>query len=179
LAAQVEFERIMREGWNEKVFHPHLYFTVLRQLVKQLINARLPNAAFQRAVDVETGWSPLEEDAAIRKSKTPIELLPLRVRSGVLQQAQWLLTDWPHRFTEITRRHGITSTPFLYAISDIPFWFHSIIIENLYVSRYFQTFLPRKKSCSQQTQHSLLYSYAGVLGEERGSNCLEFWLTIS
>jgi hypothetical protein len=144
LTAQIELERIMYEGWNEQVFYPHLYFIVLRQLVKQLINARLPSAAFQRAVDIETGWSPLEEDMSIRKSKIPLESLPLRVRGGVIRQAQWLLTDWPHRFVEVTQRHGVTSTPFLYAINNIPFWFQDIVIENLYVSRYFQTFLPRK-----------------------------------
>jgi len=131
---QIELERILCEGWNERVFYPHLYFTVLRQLVKQLVNARPASIMLQRAVDAETGWSPVEEDISMRKNKMPVELLPLRVRGGVIRQAQWLLTDWPHRFIEVTRRYGVTSTPFLYAMSEIPFWYHSVVMENLYVN---------------------------------------------
>lgn len=130
---QAELERVMHEGWNEQVFHPHLYFVVLRQLAKQLINARPASVALQRAVDTETGWSPIEKNALIRKNKTPIELLPLRVRGGVIQQAQWLLTDWPHRFIEVTRRYRVTSTPFLYAMPNAPFWYYRVVLENLYV----------------------------------------------
>lgn len=134
ISCHVELERILREGWNEQVFYPHLYFVVLRQLAKQLINARPASIALQRAVDAETGWSPIEQDASVRKNKIPIELLPLRVRGGVIQQAQWLLTDWPHRFVEITRRYQVTSTPFLYAMPDVPFWYYRVVMENLYVS---------------------------------------------
>jgi hypothetical protein len=145
LADQLELERILREGWNEQIFHPHLYFIVLRQLMKQLINARPASKAFQQAVDKETGWSPVGEDFRIRMEKVSIELLPLRVRGGVLRQAQWLLTDWPERFLEMAGRYPITSTPFLYAMTDIPFWFQNVVVGNLYVGRYFQTFLPKKK----------------------------------
>lgn len=144
LADQLELERILREGWNEQVFYSHLYFSVLRQLMKQLTNARPASVALQRAVDRETGWSPLEEDPTVRTGKLSIELLPLRVRGGVLRQAQWLLTDWPGRFLEMTRRYPITSTPFLYAMPDIPAWFHDVVVENLYVGRYFQTYLPKR-----------------------------------
>jgi len=131
---QIELERILHEGWSEQVFYPHLYFTVLRQLVKQLVNARPASVTLQRAVDAETAWSPVEEDRSMRKNKTPVELLPLRVRGGVIRQAQWLLTDWPHRFIEVTRRYGVTSTPFLYSMSEVPFWYHSVVMENLYVN---------------------------------------------
>jgi len=145
LADQLELERILREGWNERVFYPHLYFVVLRQLMKQLINARPASVALQRAVDKETGWSPVEENSLVRTEKVPIELLPLRVRGGVLRQAQWLLTDWPERFLEMVAHYPITSTPFLYAATDIPLWFENVIIENLYVGRYFQTYRPKRK----------------------------------
>lgn len=134
LTCQAELERILREGWNEHVFYPHLYFVVLRQLVKQLINARPASVALQRAVDTETGWSPAEEDASMRRGRIPLELLPLRVRGGVLRQAQWLLTDWPQRFIETTRRYGVTSTPFLYSMPDVPFWYYRVVMENLYVN---------------------------------------------
>lgn len=147
LADQRELERILREGWNEQAFYPHLYFVVLRQLIKQLINARPASVALQQAIDTETGWSPVQENPIVRTGKVSFELLPLRVRSGVIRQAQWLLTDWPERFLEMAKRYPITSTPFLYAMPDIPFWFQKVIIENLYVARYFQTFSPRKKKC--------------------------------
>lgn len=144
LADQLELERILREGWNEQVFYPHLYFGVLRQLMKQLITNRPASKAFQRAVNAETGWNPADGETFIRSGKVRIELLPLQVRGGVLRQAQWLLTDWPGRFLELAEKYPITSTPFLYAMPDIPFWFQRIIINNLYVGRYFQTFSPRK-----------------------------------
>lgn len=145
LADQLELERILHEGWNEQVFYPHLYFIVLRQLMKQLINARPASMALQRAVDIETNWSSVDEDPTVRKEKVPIELLPLQVRGGVLRQAQWLLADWPERFLKTVKKYPITSTPFLYAMPEIPFWYHSIIVKNLYVSRYFQTFLSKGK----------------------------------
>jgi hypothetical protein len=145
LIDQLELERILCEGWHEQVFYPHLYFVVLRQLMKQLVNARPASRALQLAVDTETGWSPVALDPTIRAGKVAIEQLPLQVRGGVLRQAQWLLTDWPGRFLEMVRRYPITSTPFLYALPDIPFWFQKVIVENLFVGRYFQTFLQRKK----------------------------------
>lgn len=146
LADQLELERILREGWNEQVFYPHLYFVVLRQLVKQLINARSPSAAFQRAVDTETGWSLVDEDSSLRKGKTQIEMLPLRIRSEVIRQAQWLLMDWPERLLRMVRKYPVTSTPFFYGMGDIPFWYHSVIMGNFYVSRYFQAFSAKKIS---------------------------------
>lgn len=82
LADQLELERILREGWNEQVFYPHSYFVVLRQLMKQLVNARPASQAFQRAVDNETGWSPVAEDPTVRTEKVSIELLSLRVRGA-------------------------------------------------------------------------------------------------
>ncbi|WP_196295216.1 TniQ family protein [Hymenobacter ruricola] len=134
LANQAELERILYEGWNEQVFYPQFYFVVLHQIIKQLINARPASMALQQAIDTETGWNPTQEDASVRKKKMPIGLLPLQVRIGVIQQAQWLLTDWPYRFVQVTKRYKVTSTPFLYAMPDAPFWYHRVVIENLYVS---------------------------------------------
>lgn len=133
-AAQVEWERILREGWNHEVFYPHQYFNVLHQLAKTLVSTRPASVALQRAVDIQTGWSPLEEDESVRKYRTPFELLPMRVRGGVIRQAQWLLTDWPNRFLETVRQYRIPSTPFFYAMNEIPFWYYSVIMERLYVS---------------------------------------------
>ncbi|WP_254245036.1 hypothetical protein [Hymenobacter sp. BRD67] len=82
LADQLELERILGEGWNEQVFYPHLYFVVLRQLMKQLINARPASQAFQKAMDIETGWSPVAVDPTVRTGKVSIEQLPLQVRGA-------------------------------------------------------------------------------------------------
>lgn len=143
LTAQAELERILLDGWNAQVFFPHQYFNVLHQLVKTLVSTRPASKILQRAVDTQTGWSPLEENKSVRTYRTPVELLPLRVRAGVIRQAQWLLTDWPHRLLETVRQYKIASTPFLYAMPEIPFWYHSVIMEKLYVSngnRYFSGF---------------------------------------
>lgn len=131
---QAELGRICRQGWNGQTFFPHLYFDVLHQLVKVLTSSRNICAGLQREVDKQTGWSPLEESVTVRKTRIPFELLPLAVRGGVIQQAQWLLTDWPVRFVDVMKQSRTTSTPLLYDMVMIPFWYYSVVKENLHMN---------------------------------------------
>ena len=131
---QIELGRIYRQGWKEQAFFPHLYFDVLHQLIKVLTSSRNVCAGLQHEVDKQTGWNPIEECGAVRRSRIPFEMLPLAARGGIMWQAQWLLTEWPSRFIDITKRSRTTSTPLLYDMTAIPFWFHSVVEENLYMS---------------------------------------------
>ncbi|MGI4738440.1 MAG: TniQ family protein [Janthinobacterium lividum] len=134
LTQQFERERILREGWNAEVFYPHLYFSILHQVVKLLISSRPSCAILQRVVDKHTGWCPTQEDPAIRQGRLPFEHLSIRVRGGLVRQAQWLLEEWPLRFLTLMKRYHIASTPLLSDMKEIPFCYHSMVWENLYVS---------------------------------------------
>ncbi len=131
---QAELGRIYQQGWSAQAFFPHLYFDVLHQLVKVLTSSRTVCAGLQYEVDKQTGWSPHGEGVTVRSSRMPFELLPLAIRSGTTRQAQWLLTDWPGRFVDIMKRSRTTSTPLLHDMSVIPFWYHSVVQENLFMS---------------------------------------------
>ena len=131
---QLELERILREGWEEGVFYPHLYFDVLHQIIKLLASPNPRCAALQVAVDKHTGWSPVDEAIPVRAGRTAFELLPLQTRSGLLRQAYWLLQEWPTRFLDITRQNHVTSTPLLHSMSEIPFWYHDVVQTHLHMS---------------------------------------------
>jgi hypothetical protein len=133
-AAQTELLRIMQQGWNEQVSFPHLYFDVLHQLVKILTSSRPICMSLQKLVDKETSWSPLAVHEQVRKSRIPFEYLPLAVRGGIIQQAQWLLTDWPDRFLRVMKQTRTTSTPLFYDMAEIPFWYYNVVKENLYIN---------------------------------------------
>jgi hypothetical protein len=131
---QNEWERVLREGWNEQVFYPHQYFDVLHQLVKILASPSPRCTALQHAVDNQTGWSPDEEQVVMRTQRTPFESLPFRVRGGLIRQAQWLLAEWPRRFIQVMKQNRVTSTPLLHSMPTIPFWFHSVVQQNFSMS---------------------------------------------
>ncbi|OGX91498.1 TniQ family protein [Hymenobacter coccineus] len=131
---QAEWERILREGWNQQAFYPHQYFDVLHRLARTLISARPVSTALQRAVDALTGWSPVEECPAVRTRRLPFELLPLRARGGVVRQAQWLLTEWPTRFVRVAKQNQVSSTPLLADMPEVPFWYHRVVWEHLHMN---------------------------------------------
>ena len=51
-----------------------------------------------------------------------------------MRQAQWLLADWPTRFIQLAKRNRVSSTPMLSDMTEIPFWYHSIVWEHLYMN---------------------------------------------
>lgn len=134
VSAQVEWERILVEGWKPQVFYPHQYFVVLRHLVQTLASARPSCRDLQRAVDAQTGWSPQQEQPTVRTQRSNFELLPLRVRGGLVRQAQWLLAEWPHRFVGLMKSIRVASTPLLQDFADAPFWYYSVVQQNLFMS---------------------------------------------
>jgi hypothetical protein len=139
--AQVEWYRILTEGWTTAVAYPHLYFVVLRQLAQilcsrkaaclplqialaNLVNLDLPNVALN---NVQEALS--------------FEHLPLASRRVLLLQAHWLLTDWPNRFISFMKQHRIASTPLFQDMTEIPFWYFSVVQENLYMSNINRRFV--------------------------------------
>jgi hypothetical protein len=130
--------RISREGWNPLVPYPHQYFQVLRQLVRVL------SCPFGRA-------RVLQVDMRLRLGQ-PVEWLsgggafeqmPITERIYLLEQAMWLLTDWPDRFMDVMHYHQIRSLVLMRDMAgEIPFWFSSIVTEQFYVTRTNRRLMP-------------------------------------
>lgn len=136
LRAQTEWERILIEGWTEAVSYPHLYFFVLHQLVRVLSSDRTACAPLQQALAQQAGPDLPEVVVGRLRAARSFEHLPFDARWAVLQQAHWLLTEWPHRFVYFMKHHRIASTPLLQGLSleQVPFWYGSVIQEELYVN---------------------------------------------
>jgi uncharacterized CHY-type Zn-finger protein len=134
LGIQAEIIRTMREGWKKEVPYPHLYFSVLQQLVKILCSKHALCTPLQRALDEQLDpIIPRIVDKASLYAST-FELLPLPARRVILQQAVWLLTEWPGRFVGFMKQHQVASTPLLRDFANIPFWYESVVTDHLYVN---------------------------------------------
>lgn len=130
--------RISQEGWNPSVPYPHQYFQVLRQLVRVL------SCPFGRA-------RVLQVDMRLRLGQ-PIdwlsgggafEQMPITERIYLLEQAMWLLTDWPDRFIDVMHYHQIKSLVLLRDMAgEAPFWFSSVVTEQFYVTRTNRRLMP-------------------------------------
>lgn len=145
-AALVNWQRgcykVLKEGWQADVPYPHLYFKVLHHFVRMLFGRNQRVMALQhfvvQAVDVE----PPPLYFQLPRGKFPFEALPLVLRGYLLQQASWLLEEWPNRFLRLATQCDLTSTPLLRDLKDPPFWYQSVIMDNLYISNVNRKFLP-------------------------------------
>jgi hypothetical protein len=134
IATQREWYRILNEGWKAEVTYPHLYFAVLRQLVQILSSDKSNCISLQRALFLQDDVSlPRIESKKLRGIRS-FEQFPLDVRCSLLQQAQWLLTNWPMRFVSFMKLNRIPSTPLLQDMIEAPFWYYSIVKENFHMS---------------------------------------------
>lgn len=138
LAHYQSLYRISQEGWCPAVPYPHQYFQVLRQLVRVLScpfgRARVLQADLRLRLDQPTDWCT---------SGGAFEQLPIRERIYLLEQAMWLLTDWPDRFIHVMNCLQIKSLVLLRDMaSDVPFWFNRVIMQHFYVSRINRRLMP-------------------------------------
>ena len=131
---QRECDRILAEGWREGIFHPHLYFQVLHHLARVLFSCQHRTESLQQCVVEQAGVELPPSYFQLAKGRLPFEMLPLELRAALLQQASWLLEEWPHRFIEQARKGKLTSTPLLRDMSEVPFWYHTVVMNNFYVS---------------------------------------------
>lgn len=134
VANQQEWYRILTEGWKSDVLYPHLYFAVLHQIV-QLLSSRKQNCIrFRQGVDsCLDEYLPRLHDEQLGKDDS-FEYQPILTRYVLLQQASWLISDWPERFINLMKKYHITSTPLLQNMQNVPFWYESIIRDNLYMN---------------------------------------------
>lgn len=138
---------ISQEGWNQAVPYPHLYFQVLRQLVRVLScpfgRARVLQVDMRHRLKQPVKW--LTRGGAF-------EQLSITERIYLLEQALWLLEEWPDRFIEVMHSHQIKSHALLRDMAgEVPFWFSTVVTEN-----FFSTTATRRLMSL-----SLVPSYAG------------------
>ena len=112
--------KILEEGWNQKVIYPHLYFEVLHQIIKILLNHKV-NLFDNRSINFKF------------RNKT-FETLPIEIRLIILKQAFWLLDDFPNRFDVFFKKKNIKSSILLRDFEDSPFWYYKEVYGNFYVS---------------------------------------------
>lgn len=155
--------RISREGWNCQVHYPHLYFTVLRQLLRMLVSSNNRAKAIQKDMRLRLGH-PTETDIL----NGSFEGLPIRQRTYLVDEAMWLLEDWPTRFIAIMRYHGVSSTTILRDMpDDVPYWFSSIINEHFYFTNANRRFMPTLAPQISQRADLLIAPIKGTVGRPR------------
>ena len=124
--------RQIREGWawvpGHGPVHAHLYFDVLRQLVRLLAmdkhGRRLRAAASQRY-----GLEPIELEYP--KGHNAFEYMTGEDRGRLISIALLLLADWPNGFVELCAEHRIWSSTLLRDMESPPFWYWSVVQETL------------------------------------------------
>ena len=151
--------RISREGWNRTVPYPHQYLRVLRQLVWLLASPFEPARSLQ--VDMRLRFNqPAEKLTA----SVWFERLPISERIRLLEQAMWLLEDWPDRFTAVMRYHRLKSSTLLREMKDVPFWFHAVVAESFYVSNVNRQFRPLDPPRLEKGRNQFIAPLIGPVG---------------
>lgn len=119
-----------------------LFFAGLRQLMKVLAmrNKRLKEmrANLSATYSIENYLPPLSH------SQPDLQELNLQARKQLLGLAGCLLTEWPHRFVEFSRRYKVWSSLWLRHLEPsprdrtrtAPFWLWRIVYDYLYRARY-------------------------------------------
>jgi hypothetical protein len=128
LAQYQSLYRISREGWNQAVPYSHQYFQVLRQLV------RILSCPFGQAVILQADMrlrigQPMDSSTG----GGAFEQMPITRRALLLEQAMWLLEEWPNRFIRVMDKAQMKSYAILRdASGQVPHWFNSVVIEHFY-----------------------------------------------
>lgn len=129
---------ISSAGWNAAVPFPHQYFQVLRQLVRVL------SCPFGRARVLQVDMRlRLGQPVEWLSGGGAYEQLPITERTYLLEQAMWLLTDWPNRFINVMHYHQIKKFVLLRDMTgQVPFWFDSVVTEQFCMTKTNRRLMP-------------------------------------
>lgn len=122
--------------------YPHLYFEVLRQLLK-IMAMRHKRVAELRRVIGEAYSVEVYTPARVRV-RPDVQELAVRERRQLLGAARCLLDEWPHRFIALTAQCKLWSSVWLRHLEPnanrqlriAPFWFWSVVHNHLYRASY-------------------------------------------
>ncbi|MCP9493372.1 MAG: TniQ family protein [Pyrinomonadaceae bacterium MAG19_C2-C3] len=124
--------------------YSHLYFAVLRQLMK-IVRMRRTCIESLRQTIAANDESTIYLPSVTNKSTTDLQELRVAERRCLLGLARYLMTDYPERFLRLARQHKIWSSIWLRHLEPkqgqrqpniAPFWFWQIVHNNLYHPRH-------------------------------------------
>jgi hypothetical protein len=122
---QLEINRIIKEGWNEKVHYPHQYFDVLYHIIK-LIKTQNPQfELFQNTIN-QLKKFPAKK-IIDSHSKDPFNRYNVSERAELLFCAYWIMQDWPERFYEIIKKSNVCNKSVIKGFKDAPYWYLDIL----------------------------------------------------
>jgi hypothetical protein len=121
--------------------YSHLYFTVLRQLMK-IIGMR--NTKIERLRQAIGDTYGVETYVPAKKQQPDIQEQSIPERRQLPGLTRCLLEEWPDRFIALAQEHGIWSSTWLRHLESgsrqqsqaAPFWFWEVVYEHLNRTRY-------------------------------------------
>jgi len=124
------------------VTYSHLYFAVLRQIMKVMAMRDSRVDRLRLAMSSTFGLAPYTPLAS--GPRPDVQELDTRNRRQLLTLARCLLEEWPSRFIELSRKYKIWSSLWLRNFEPkaherpriAPFWFWSVVHEHLYRAKY-------------------------------------------
>lgn len=124
------------------VTYSHLYFAVLRQIMKVMAMRDRRIHRLRSAISNSFGLAPYVPP--MTKAHLDVQELSTSARRQLLGLARCLLEEWPNRFIELLREHKIWSSLWLRHFEPgsqerprtAPFWFWSVVHEHLYHAKY-------------------------------------------
>lgn len=122
--------------------YSHLYFTVLRQLMKIVGMRDKRVGKLRQAVSITYGVEDYIPGRGERRRD--VEEEGVQQRRQLLGLARCLLEEWPHRFIALAQAHKVWSSTWLRHLESgsrrrsqpAPFWFWEVVHEHLYRTRY-------------------------------------------
>jgi hypothetical protein len=127
----------------------------------------------------------LEQPIEWQSGWVSFEHTPIVGRVYLLEQAMWLLADWPERFVALMRYHRINSSSLLRDMGgEIPFWFNAIVTEQFYVSNVNRRFIPPAPERSGKGRNQFIAPIKGPAGGPRKNDaerccphCHSHWIS--
>lgn len=132
ISTQEEIGAVMRNGcgWvpGEGHVHSQLFFTGLRQLVRQFslrgVGERIRTAACERV-----GAEPFA--LTVPSPSAVIEKLPIIDRMRLLNLSLLVLRGWPDTFVEVCASERVWSARLFKELHQAPYWYSRIVREHL------------------------------------------------
>lgn len=139
---EIEFQghliEVMNKGWTEipgsGVVYSHLYFEVLRRLMRLLSGGRIA-WGLRESISKRYGVENFAVEHRSDKNQY-IEYLDVSVRRGLLNMTRQLFRDWPNEFIDFCQANKLWSQRLFKDMSSVPFWFWSVVHDYRTRTRY-------------------------------------------
>lgn len=125
-------EETLHNGYIElgdKVIYSHLYFYVVRQLVK-LLSISKKGINLRHLLELEVGLS-FTHDYVLHNQIDFVDNLTISERRHILRLISRLLSNWPQSFILACKKIKITRSRLEKDMKDVPFWYSKILRNHL------------------------------------------------